>query len=162
MGPKGVSVDQNGHVIVVDNKACTVFIFQLTGKLITKFGSRGNGDKQFAGAVMVRYISNCRSCPLPLHSLKALWPSADIEITAYHFWHPQSYSTIHSVENVLIKKTINNNISFWTNCWGYAKKWRGANNNEQEARWILFTVTFSRASVDHFRLLTDIWSCYGF
>ena len=49
MGPKGVSVDQNGHVIVVDNKACTVFIFQLTGKLITKFGSRGNGDKQFAG-----------------------------------------------------------------------------------------------------------------
>lgn len=54
MGPKGVSVDQNGHVIVVDNKACTVFIFQLTGKLITKFGSRGNGDKQFAGTVMVR------------------------------------------------------------------------------------------------------------
>lgn len=50
MGPKGVSVDQNGHVIVVDNKACTVFIFQLTGKLITKFGSRGNGDKQFAGS----------------------------------------------------------------------------------------------------------------
>ncbi|XP_034020958.1 LOW QUALITY PROTEIN: tripartite motif-containing protein 2-like, partial [Thalassophryne amazonica] len=49
MGPKGVSVDQNGHVIVVDNKACTVFIFQLTGKLITKFGKRGNGDKQFAG-----------------------------------------------------------------------------------------------------------------
>lgn len=49
MGPKGVSVDQNGHVIVVDNKACTVFIFQLTGKLIAKFGSRGNGDKQFAG-----------------------------------------------------------------------------------------------------------------
>lgn len=51
MGPKGVSVDQNGHVIVVDNKACTVFIFQLTGKLITKFGSRGNGDKQFAGSL---------------------------------------------------------------------------------------------------------------
>lgn len=49
MGPKGVSVDHNGHVIVVDNKACTVFIFQLTGKLISKFGSRGNGDKQFAG-----------------------------------------------------------------------------------------------------------------
>ena len=49
MGPKGVSVDQNGHVIVVDNKSCTVFIFQLTGKLIAKFGSRGNGDKQFAG-----------------------------------------------------------------------------------------------------------------
>lgn len=51
MGPKGVSVDQNGHVIVVDNKACTVFIFQPSGKLVTKFGSRGNGDRQFAGTV---------------------------------------------------------------------------------------------------------------
>lgn len=49
MGPKGVSVDQNGHVIVVDNKACTVFIFQPSGKLVTKFGSRGIGDRQFAG-----------------------------------------------------------------------------------------------------------------
>uniref|UniRef100_A0AAQ4PW21 Tripartite motif-containing protein 2 n=1 Tax=Gasterosteus aculeatus aculeatus TaxID=481459 RepID=A0AAQ4PW21_GASAC len=49
MGPKGVSVDRNGHVIVVDNKACCVFIFQLNGKLVTKFGNRGNGDRQFAG-----------------------------------------------------------------------------------------------------------------
>jgi len=51
MGPKGVTVDHNGHVIVVDNKSCTVFIFQPTGKLISKFGSRGNGDKQFAGKI---------------------------------------------------------------------------------------------------------------
>jgi len=49
MGPKGVSADRNGHIIVVDNKACCVFIFQPTGKLVTKFGARGNGDKQFAG-----------------------------------------------------------------------------------------------------------------
>ncbi|XP_063074453.1 tripartite motif-containing protein 2 isoform X2 [Engraulis encrasicolus] len=49
MGPKGVSVDRNGHIIVVDNKACCVFIFQTNGKLVTKFGNRGNGDKQFAG-----------------------------------------------------------------------------------------------------------------
>lgn len=58
MGPKGVSVDQDGHVIVVDNKACTVFIFQLSGKLITKFGSRGNGDKQFAGQRSTRKTQN--------------------------------------------------------------------------------------------------------
>lgn len=51
MGPKGVSVDRNGHVIVVDNKACSVFIFQPSGKLVTKFGNRGNGDKQFAGTL---------------------------------------------------------------------------------------------------------------
>ncbi|XP_053086930.1 tripartite motif-containing protein 2 isoform X3 [Pangasianodon hypophthalmus] len=49
MGPKGVSVDRNGNIIVVDNKSCSIFIFQPNGKLIRKFGTRGNGDKQFAG-----------------------------------------------------------------------------------------------------------------
>lgn len=53
MGPKGVSVDRNGHIIVVDNKSCCVFIFQLNGKLVTKFGNRGNGDRQFAGALNI-------------------------------------------------------------------------------------------------------------
>uniref|UniRef100_A0A8D2ZK71 Tripartite motif-containing protein 2 n=1 Tax=Scophthalmus maximus TaxID=52904 RepID=A0A8D2ZK71_SCOMX len=36
LGPKGVSVDRNGHIIP-------------NGKLVTKFGNRGNGDRQFAG-----------------------------------------------------------------------------------------------------------------
>lgn len=49
MGPKGVAVDKNGHIITVDNKACCVFIFQSNGKLVTKFGGRGTSDRQFAG-----------------------------------------------------------------------------------------------------------------
>ena len=49
MGPKGVAVDRNGHIIAVDNKACCVFIFQANGKLVTKFGARGTSDRQFAG-----------------------------------------------------------------------------------------------------------------
>lgn len=49
MGPKGVAVDRNGHIIVVDNKACCVFTFQPNGKLVTKFGSRGTAERQFAG-----------------------------------------------------------------------------------------------------------------
>ena len=49
MGPKGVAVDRNGHIIAVDNKACCVFIFQSNGKLVTKFGARGTADRQFAG-----------------------------------------------------------------------------------------------------------------
>lgn len=61
MGPKGVSVDRNGHVIVVDNKSCCVFIFQLNGKLVTKFGNRGNGDRQFAGTL--GSLSPCSHCP---------------------------------------------------------------------------------------------------
>lgn len=49
MGPKGVAVDKNGHIITVDNKACCVFIFQSNGKLVTKFGARGTSDRHFAG-----------------------------------------------------------------------------------------------------------------
>lgn len=49
MGPKGVAVDKNGHIITVDNKACCVFIFQSNGKLVTKFGGRGTSERQFAG-----------------------------------------------------------------------------------------------------------------
>jgi tripartite motif-containing protein 2/3 len=44
-----VAVDHNGHIIVVDNKASAVLVFQSTGKLLHKFGSRGNDDAQFAG-----------------------------------------------------------------------------------------------------------------
>lgn len=51
MGPKGVAVDKNGHIIAVDNKACCVFIFQSNGKLVTKFGARGTLDRQFAGTI---------------------------------------------------------------------------------------------------------------
>lgn len=51
MGPKGVAVDKNGHIITADNKACCVFIFQSNGKLVTKFGARGTSDRHFAGAV---------------------------------------------------------------------------------------------------------------
>lgn len=51
MGPKGVAVDKNGHIITVDNKACCVFIFQSNGKLVTKFGARGTSDRHFAGTV---------------------------------------------------------------------------------------------------------------
>ncbi|PNI63236.1 TRIM2 isoform 13, partial [Pan troglodytes] len=58
MGPKGVSVDRNGHIIVVDNKACCVFIFQPNGKIVTRFGSRGNGDRQFAGPHFAAVNSN--------------------------------------------------------------------------------------------------------
>lgn len=50
MGPKGVAVDKNGHIITADNKACCVFIFQSNGKLVTKFGARGTSDRHFAGA----------------------------------------------------------------------------------------------------------------
>lgn len=72
MGPKGVSVDQNGHVIVVDNKACTVFIFQPSGKLVTKFGSRGIGDRQFAGRCISTAVKmkRCRLlCNRQMHIL---------------------------------------------------------------------------------------------
>lgn len=41
MGPKGVAVDRNGHIIVVDNKSCCVFTFQPNGKLVGRLGAVG-------------------------------------------------------------------------------------------------------------------------
>lgn len=57
MGPKGVAVDRNGHIIVVDNKSCCVFTFQPNGKLVGRFGGRGATDRHFAGMRrQVRYL----------------------------------------------------------------------------------------------------------
>uniref|UniRef100_W5LQP7 Tripartite motif-containing protein 2 n=1 Tax=Astyanax mexicanus TaxID=7994 RepID=W5LQP7_ASTMX len=42
MGPKGVTVDRNGHIIVVDNK-----VFNPEGEFLLKFGSNGEGNGQF-------------------------------------------------------------------------------------------------------------------
>lgn len=57
MGPKGVAVDKNGHIITADNKACCVFIFQSNGKLVTKFGAKGTSERQFAGNVSYFLVS---------------------------------------------------------------------------------------------------------
>ena len=42
-------MDHSGHLVVVDNKASCVFVFQQNGKLLHKFGSRGGDDDKFAG-----------------------------------------------------------------------------------------------------------------
>ena len=49
MGPKGVAVDRNGHIIVVVKKSCCVFTFEPNGKLVGRFGGRGATDRHFAG-----------------------------------------------------------------------------------------------------------------
>lgn len=63
-----------GHtnlIIVVDDESCCVFIFQLDGKLVTKFGSRGNSDRQFA----------CNRCTVPYCCL----PLPSEEVSAFQF-----------------------------------------------------------------------------
>ena len=50
LGPKGVAVAESGEVIVVDNKGSCVYILHpSSGKVISKFGSRGSDGPQFAG-----------------------------------------------------------------------------------------------------------------
>ena len=50
-GPKGIAVNRSGHLVVVDNKASCVMVFQPNGKLVQRFGSRGNPSDpgKFAG-----------------------------------------------------------------------------------------------------------------
>lgn len=81
MGPKGVAVDKNGHIITVDNKACCVFIFQSNGKLVTKFGGRGTSDRQFAGE---REALTCDNRPLFNTDSK---PMSSRGYYIYYFWN---------------------------------------------------------------------------
>ena len=48
-GPKGIAVNRSGHVVVVDNKASCILVFQPNGKLVQRFGSRGSEANKFAG-----------------------------------------------------------------------------------------------------------------
>ena len=48
-GPKGIAVNRSGHLVVVDNRASCVLVFQPNGKLVQKFGSRGSDPGKFAG-----------------------------------------------------------------------------------------------------------------
>lgn len=73
MGPKGVAVDRNGHIIVVDNKACCVFIFQSNGKLVTKFGSRGTSERQFAGTLDGNAAPGLPCSCMPVAAAGARW-----------------------------------------------------------------------------------------
>ena len=48
-GPKGIAVNRSGHLVVVDNRASCILVFQPNGKLVQKFGSRGSEPNKFAG-----------------------------------------------------------------------------------------------------------------
>ena len=49
LGPKGIAVNRSGHLVVVDNRASCIFVFQPNGKLVQKFGSRGSEPGKLAG-----------------------------------------------------------------------------------------------------------------
>ena len=49
LGPKGIAVNRSGHLVVVDNRASCIFVFQPNGKLVQKFGCRGSEPGKLAG-----------------------------------------------------------------------------------------------------------------
>ena len=52
-----MAVNGEGHLVVVDNKASCVLVFQPTGKLVLKFGSRGSEPENLAGPHYVAITS---------------------------------------------------------------------------------------------------------
>ena len=61
LGPKGVAVSRSGELVVVDNKASTVYILQPSGKLITKFGSRGSEAAQVGPGALRKLSTEYKS-----------------------------------------------------------------------------------------------------
>ncbi len=52
-GPKGLAVDKSGHLVVVDSKQSSIFVFQPSGKLVLKFGTRGSDPAKLAAPQFV-------------------------------------------------------------------------------------------------------------
>ena len=72
LGPKGIAVNSAGNLIVVDNKASCVYVFQLNGKLLSKFGARGSEAHNLAGPhyVAVNSLGHIIISDFHNHSIK--------------------------------------------------------------------------------------------
>ena len=83
-GPKGIAVNRSGHLVVVDNRASCILVFQPNGKLVQKFGSRGSEPNKFAGPHFVAIDSQDHIIISDFHnhSIKVKM----VEIIEYYFF----------------------------------------------------------------------------
>jgi DNA-binding beta-propeller fold protein YncE len=86
LGPKGLAVNAAGNLVVVDNKASCVYIFQLNGKLLSKFGSRGSEGPKFAGPhyVAVNSLGHIIVSDFHNHSIKVCMTSCRLFANYYY------------------------------------------------------------------------------
>ncbi|KAG8137202.1 putative Tripartite motif-containing 3b protein [Naja naja] len=115
MGPKGVAVDRNGHIIVVDNKACCVFIFQSNGKLVAKFGSRGTSERQFAGPHFVAVNNKNEIVVTDFHNHSVKVYSADGEFLFKFGSHGEGNGQFNAPTGVAVDSNGNIIVADWGN-----------------------------------------------
>uniref|UniRef100_A0A7N6A5F5 RING-type E3 ubiquitin transferase n=1 Tax=Anabas testudineus TaxID=64144 RepID=A0A7N6A5F5_ANATE len=115
MGPKGVAVDKNGHIITVDNKACCVFIFQSNGKLVTKFGGRGTSDRQFAGPHFVAVNNKNEIIVTDFHNHSVKVYSADGEFLFKFGSHGEGNGQFNAPTGVAVDANGNIIVADWGN-----------------------------------------------
>ncbi|POI22159.1 hypothetical protein CIB84_014094, partial [Bambusicola thoracicus] len=115
LGPKGVAVDRNGHIIVVDNKACCVFIFQSNGKLVTKFGSRGTAERQFAGPHFVAVNNKNEIVVTDFHNHSVKVYNADGEFLFKFGSHGEGNGQFNAPTGVAVDANGNIIVADWGN-----------------------------------------------
>uniref|UniRef100_A0AAZ3SPZ4 RING-type E3 ubiquitin transferase n=1 Tax=Oncorhynchus tshawytscha TaxID=74940 RepID=A0AAZ3SPZ4_ONCTS len=115
MGPKGVAVDRNGHIITVDNKACCVFIFQANGKLVTKFGARGTSDRQFTGPHFVAINNKNEIVVTDFHNHSVKVYSADGEFLFKFGSHGEGNGQFNAPTGVAVDANGNIIVADWGN-----------------------------------------------
>ena len=59
-GPRFLSVNKAGHLMVCERDNHRVQVFELSGKFITKFGKQGNGPGEFKGPISTAVLSDGR------------------------------------------------------------------------------------------------------
>lgn len=58
IGPKGICINNHGQLIIADAKGNSIFIYDLRGKLLKKFGTLGKKNENFSGPQYVCCMSN--------------------------------------------------------------------------------------------------------
>ena len=58
IGPKGVCLNKQNQLVVADAKGNSIFVFDMSGKFLKKFGSLGKKDENFSGPQYVCCMSN--------------------------------------------------------------------------------------------------------
>ncbi|KAM6145441.1 LOW QUALITY PROTEIN: tripartite motif-containing protein 3 [Phoenicopterus ruber ruber] len=114
MGPKGRR-GRNGHIIVVDNKACCVFIFQSNGKLVTKFGSRGTAERQFAGPHFVAVNNKNEIVVTDFHNHSVKVYNADGEFLFKFGSHGEGNGQFNAPTGVAVDSNGNIIVADWGN-----------------------------------------------
>uniref|UniRef100_A0A8B9B9V3 RING-type E3 ubiquitin transferase n=1 Tax=Anser brachyrhynchus TaxID=132585 RepID=A0A8B9B9V3_9AVES len=119
--PTGVTVDMNGDIIIADydNRWVSIFSpegkFKSNGKLVTKFGSRGTAERQFAGPHFVAVNNKNEIVVTDFHNHSVKVYNADGEFLFKFGSHGEGNGQFNAPTGVAVDANGNIIVADWGN-----------------------------------------------